>query len=33
MLVNATHTQDGSGFVELGRPSLLDDVTVESQVA
>jgi hypothetical protein len=28
MLVTATRTQDGSGFVELGRPSLLDDGTV-----
>jgi len=28
MLVTATRTQDGSGFVEFGRPSLLDDGTV-----
>jgi hypothetical protein len=33
MLVNVTHTQDGSGFVELGRASLLDDGTVASEAA
>jgi hypothetical protein len=33
MLVNATHTQDGNGFAELGMSSLLDDGTVASEGA